>query len=89
MIKVSSSCYEDCELSPLLEIIHRDIRTSISKFLFGNRRTRSSSSFRRSMYRTVRVNLTLVMTSLWYLSGLLIRAAAEWVENLLIEKTDR
>ena len=72
MMKVSSSCYEDCELSLLLEIVHRDIRTSIPKLLFGNRRTRSALSFWRSMYRTVRVNLTLVMTSIWYILGTLI-----------------
>lgn len=76
-MKVSSSCYEDCEMLLLLGIMDRDIRTSISKFLFGNRWTRSSLSFWRLMYRTVRVNLTVVMTSPWYLPGAFARAAVE------------
>ena len=36
MMKVSSSCYEGCEMLVLLGIIYRDIHTSILKFLFRN-----------------------------------------------------
>ena len=77
MIKVSSSCYEGCEMLLLWGIMYKDIRTSISKFLLGNKCTRSWLSFWRSMYRTVRVNLTVVMTSPWYLPGASARAALE------------
>ena len=77
MIKVSSSCYEGCKMLLLLGIMYRDIRTSISNFLLENRWTRSSLSFWRSMYRTVKVNLTVVMTSPWYLPGASARASVE------------